>query len=89
MAIPIRIEITLPWSVLGADRAKALEVELSREIPPGHVLQERKVKALAARIDRDHVLFEIEENTTRLALVHMTWRKEDSPSWPSTMLFKS
>jgi hypothetical protein len=35
------------------------------------------------------VLFEIESGEMRLAVVHMTWRKESDPRWPDTRLFQS
>ena len=89
MPIPEEIEILSPWTALGADRAKTLELELMREISPGHVLQGRNIRALAARVDRDDVLFEIEAYTAPLALVHLTWHKEENPIWPDTTLFNS
>lgn len=75
--------------MLDANRAKALEVELARELPVGHVLQGRSVTAVAARIDRDDVTFEIDDGSGILALVHMTGQRETSPKWPTTKLFES
>lgn len=87
MAIPDEIKMLSPWTALDVDRAKVLEAELMRELSPGHVLEGRRIKALASRGDRDDVLFEIEDGTAKLALVHMTWRKELDSKWPSTMFF--
>jgi hypothetical protein len=69
-----------------------LALELKREVGPGHPLFSKSVKALALAIDRDDVLFEISEGTTRrYAVVHLTWsgHMEQSAKWPSTQLFDS
>lgn len=87
MAIPAEIKLLPPWTVLGVDRAQALELELTRELSPNHALEGRKVTALAARNDCDEVLFEIEDGAAKLALVHMTWSKEVNSKWPRTILF--
>lgn len=89
VAVPETITILRPWALLDADRAKALEVELARELPAGHVLQGRNVTAVAARIDCDDVTFEIDDGTGILAVVHMTWQRETSPKCPRTKLFES
>lgn len=57
--------------------------------PQGHVLYGLKAKAVATRRDQDEVLFELEGGTARLAVVHMTWKKETDPRWPATDLFDS
>ena len=44
---------------------------------------------MAARIDRDDVLFEIEGADMVLAVVHLTWRKESDPRRPTTRFFAS
>jgi hypothetical protein len=38
-------------------------------------------RAVAARIDRDDVLFEIEGTDMALVAVHLTWRKESEARW--------
>jgi hypothetical protein len=89
MAIPQEITILSPWTVPEPDRAKVLEAELIRELPSVHILQGRKVRALAARVDCDDALFKIEGDTVTLALVHLTFRKEVNSRWPDTRLFSS
>jgi len=87
MAIPPDVNIVFPWIVVDADRAKTLELELLRELSPAHVLKGRRVKALAARDDRDDVLFEVEDNRVVLAVVHLTYQGEANANWPKAILF--
>ena len=87
MPIPDGITMLLPWKVLDASHAKQLEIQLSNDLSPSHVLQSRKVRALAGRFDRDDVLFEVESDTPILALVHITWHQETNPRLPNTQLF--
>ena len=94
MPIPDTIQLLKPWQVIadspeGANRANHLSARLQSELPKEHVLRGLKVRAVAARIDRDDVLFEIEDGEMPLAVVHMTWRKEMDPHWPQTKLFQS
>ena len=63
--------------------AAELEAELQRELSGGHVLSGRSVAAIAARMLRKEVIFRLlDEN--RWAWVHLTWRSETDPRWPST-----
>jgi hypothetical protein len=90
--IPGEIKILDPWRVIEASRdgrARLLSDRLADELPEGHVLYGLKATALATRCDRDDVLFEVEGGTARLAVVHMTWRREIDPRWPTTKLFDS
>ena len=70
-------------------RAELLSAELERELPPGHALHGASAKAVAARVDRDDVLFEIENCEMPLAVVHMTWQRETDVRWPSVKVFHS
>ena len=65
MSFPDDIEMLPPWRVIEGspeiqNRADALSAELASEVPPKHVLYGLKVRAVATRIDRDDVLFEVE-----------------------------
>ena len=90
VAIPKDIAISAPWRVIELpemeERANLLAAELRKECPPGHILHGLPTRAVATRIDRDDVLFEI-EGISQLAVVHLTWREEKDPRWPSTTLF--
>ena len=93
MAIPEDIELLTPWRIIEVssetkNRAEQLSDELKSEVPPKHVLYGLKARAVATRIDRDDVLFEIEGGHMPLAVVHMTWRRETDPYWPRTKLFE-
>ena len=93
MAIPKDIAISPPWRVIELpdmrERANLLAAELKKECPPGHILQGLPARAVATRIDRDDVLFEIEGTSQSLAVVHLTWREETDPRWPSTKVFEN
>ena len=91
MPLPDGLEILLPWRKLCAlpDEAQRLSAELSSELSPHHVLFGVKATAIARRIDRDDVLFGIAKGSAPLAMVHLSWRKEADPRWPSTKLFTS
>src|SRR4051794_32500517 len=81
------IELLEPWrSVTEADRLH-FEEELRRELMPGHVLAGTTVRAIARRQDCDDVLFEIIGDG--VAVVHLTWARETSASWPRTERFAS
>jgi hypothetical protein len=71
------------------NRAERLSAEWLSEVPPQHVLYGLKARAVAIRIDRDDVLFEIEVGEMPLRVVHPTWEKETDSRWPSTKLFRS
>ena len=92
--IPDNIEFLTPWQVIAdsgeaANRAAHLSIRPQSEVPSKHILYGLKATAVAARIDRDDVLFELEGRDTPLAVVHMTWKKETDPRWPDTRLFKN
>lgn len=94
MPIPDNIKLLTPWRVIddsqeAANRAERLSTRLQSEVPPKHVLYGLKVAAVATRIDRDDVLFELAGGDMPLAVVHMTWRKETDPRWPNTKLFRN
>ena len=92
MSIPENVEVLIPWRVITDTSEKSVEAltaELSSELDPKHVLYGRTPRAVAARIDRDDVLFEIEGTDMALAVVHLTWRKESDPRWPTTRFFAS
>ena len=85
--IPAGFEFLAPWTALDRERAEALTARLQSGLSAGHVLHGIKFRALASRMDRDDVLCE-DDGSTQLAVVHMTWRAETNPLWPSTRLFR-
>jgi hypothetical protein len=92
VSVPENVEILIPWRIITDSSEKSAEVltaELSSELVPKHVLHGLTARAVAARIDRDDVLFEIEGADMALAVVHLTWRKESDLRWPATRIFAS
>jgi len=78
-----------PWQPLSDKRRRQLDTELLAELPPGHVLAGTSPAALAARADRDDVLFEVPG--VGYAVVHLSWsgRPGESSDWPRTEVFDS
>ena len=92
MSIPNNVEILAPWRIIGSgpDQAPGFHVaELEKEVCRGHVLYGVKATAVALRVDRDDVLFELSGAEKPLAVVHLTWKKEISLLWPLTDFFES
>lgn len=63
--------------------------ELKNEIVRGHILNGLPVRSIARRAVNDDVLFEIEDGSGRVALVHPTWNKEPHPDWPAAGIYPS
>ena len=66
-----------------------LEEELIREVSPKHPLYAAKALAVGRRKDNDDVLFFLFNHQPPLAVVHLTWRHEDSSEWPDTIFYES
>jgi hypothetical protein len=86
------IVVTSPWRDLRAgveeeqrQRAHFL-AELGRETNEGHPLHGSKPLILARCHHCDDVLIEVEG---RLAVVHLTYAKDERPPWPRTQWFES
>ena len=75
-----------PWRPV-ADGHAFVE-ELRRECGSGHPLGGMPVTALASREDCDDVLFQVEDGSGRVAVVHLTWRKESGAAWPHTTILQ-
>ncbi len=75
------------WIQLSGDLATKLEAELRREMPAGHQLYGRAVRAIARRADRDDVLFKATQDKT-VFWVHLTWSVERDAKWPWTRDYK-
>ena len=91
VSVPESVEILILWRIITDTPEKSAEVltaELSAELVPKHVLYGLRARAVAARIDPDDVLFEIDADMA-LAVAHLTWRKESDPRWPTTRFFAS
>lgn len=91
MALPEGLKLLLPWRDISDSpkESQRLSAELSSELGPKHILFGLKATAIANRIDRDDVLFEIVDGVAPLATVHLSWQRESDPRWPSTKLFAS
>jgi hypothetical protein len=65
---------------LSEGEAAQLAQELLRELVEGHPLHGRPARAIARRIDKDDVAFEIERSG--LCVVHLTWAVTGDARWP-------
>ena len=92
MSVPENVGILIPWLIItetSEKKGELLTAELSSELSPTHVLYGLTARPVAARIDRDDVLFESKDVAMPLAVVHLTWRKESDARWPTTRFFAS
>lgn len=71
------------------ERVEFLSAHLLVEVPQEHLLYGLRASAVACRMDRDDILFEVEGCEMPLAVVHMTWQKETDPRLPRTKFFQS
>ena len=72
------------WIPVSGESAATLEAELHRELPVGHQLHGRQLRAVARREDRDDVLFRSAPEGGAVFWVHLSWSVESDPKWPST-----
>jgi len=65
--------------------------ELARELPPGHELYGLAVSTLARRDGCDDVLFQIDDGSGRVAMVHLTWTTSppETLPWPMAAVYPS
>jgi hypothetical protein len=65
--------------------------ELRLEVTSSHPLFDLPLRTIARRYDRDDVLFQIEDGSGRVAMVHLTWsmKPERDPFWPETIILDS
>jgi len=73
------------WNVGGTSQADDLKAELQRELPERHVLSGVTVEAIAVRRHPKDVLFWLPQER-EWAWVHLTYRSEKDPRWPSTFI---
>lgn len=79
-----------PWHHVRAEESERLHAQLLRELGRGHQLFEWRGKchAIAARQDRDDVLFALADK--RVVQVHLTWSKTvQPPPFPRSEFFSS
>jgi hypothetical protein len=79
-----RFDLPLFWMLLDWSMSRFVDLELLREISPGHVLQGRQFQAIAYRVGSDDFLFQLDEG---VADVHLTFMKEHRCEFPSTKLY--
>jgi hypothetical protein len=80
-----------PWQLVNISDRVLFHAELRRELSPGHPLHELPIGAVARRTDCDDILFQLEDDTDRVAVTHLTWRgqPEQDTDWPSVTFYPS
>jgi hypothetical protein len=78
-----------PWTpITEPDLARAYEDELAREVSPDHPLAGLPLVAVGQHGGTSDFLFQVDDGTGRLALVHLTWSgQRELPPWPQSMIF--
>jgi uncharacterized protein (UPF0128 family) len=76
-----------PWQK--TDNGEFFEAELKKEMTFFHPLKRKKLKAIGIRTDRDDVLFKLMDGSGRYAVVHLTYNKENSRTFPSTKFYEN
>ena len=61
------------WCYPDPDWAASLNAEFRRELPPGHLLQNRRVEMVATCDGTDDVLFQHLDEPGRFTVIHLTW----------------
>ncbi|GAB1597212.1 hypothetical protein [Lysobacter claricitrinus] len=79
------MELQEPW--YAPANAQALEEQLRAEVQLGHALHNVPVEAIAARQDRDDVLFALKDGSARVAVVHLAYAANSDARWPSATFF--
>jgi thiol-disulfide isomerase/thioredoxin len=75
-----------PWQPV--DNPAFYESELKKIVSFFHPLNWKNVRAIANRTDCDEVLFEVLNGRFKYAVVHLTWKKENSRKFPTTKFYK-
>lgn len=75
-----------PWQ--STDDPTYYEKELRKEITFFHPLNWKRVRAIGIRTDRDDVLFEILNGSSKYAVAHLTYKKGSSRKFPATHFYK-
>jgi len=82
-----QMEWLFPWQA-AHDESNGVD-ELYPEVSVGHPLYGTEVRSIAYREDCDYALFALEDGTSRVVVVHLTFQPGSNPNWPRTTFFDS
>ena len=77
-------KIPLPWEW---HHAPTLSEELASECSSGHPLHGISCTPIAIRAPYGDYLFQLNDGSSRVAAVHLTWRPETKPEYPSCEIY--
>lgn len=75
-------------TVWGTTDALEFDEELKREVPVGHVLDDRRTETVAVKRLRKESIHWLTDDR-KWAVVHFTWTVERDPRWPSIVVVAS
>ncbi len=78
-----------PWEPIA--EGESFEAELRTELMEGHPLFGISAVAVARRIDKDEVLFSLDDPTNSFSVVLLSWRMkpETIPNWPLSRSYRN
>ena len=82
-------ELLTPWEPIDSAASAKFEDEYAVEIGKAHPLYGVPAKAIARRVDRDAVLFQLLRHLCDYAVVQLTWsgREESDPARPACQIY--
>jgi hypothetical protein len=76
-----------PWIAVDGEEKRRLTQEVALEVGVGHLLYGLQVTVVGKSLASDDVLVQLLQYSHEYAVVHLTWQREKSASWPFTTLF--
>ncbi|MBK9071058.1 MAG: hypothetical protein IPL79_08665 [Myxococcales bacterium] len=78
--------VSSQWSICSR---KVLGLNSAPQLPKNHILSGMKLNKIATRIDSDDVLYLIDSNLPKIALIHLTYAKETEAAWPIAQIYEN
>lgn len=77
-----------PWEDVDSNNKLRLEKELQWELHTSHVLNNILVEVVGRNAAADDILVRLPPSKAHeFAVVHLTWRQENTISWPATVFY--
>jgi hypothetical protein len=73
------------WVPVDRQEAARLERQLAAELVAAHPLSGVGAECFARRRDCDDAVFRLRGHRCEFAIVHLTWARESSPTFPATV----
>ena len=76
-----------PW--YSVESGNNLLTELKNELTTNHSLYGLNLEVIAKRGDCDDILIRILDDCSKVAVVHLTWTKENRDNFPKTEIYEN